>query len=1080
MSTVIDEQARVDGPSGGPEVYRFEVWLRGDEPDSHARAVVGKVESGSRVEMAQAARVFLIQGLQSAEQAEQIGRELLADPVSDELVMGSRRAGEGRQVLEIHFQPGVMDPVAQSTLEAIVDLLPDLSNAGLEVRTALRVDLLFDRPVNQKGLTHLATRYFANPVIQDIHFEPWQPERFPVPPQHAFTLTRVPLLGLDDAGLMKLSREGHLFLSLEEMQAVQAWFAKRATTRPAPGSTPGQRPCEALAKQGSTPGNVPSGDATAESAEKTVAYGDLDEPTDIELETIAQTWSEHCVHKTLKSGVRYRSSGEEALLSRWAARSGHRLEDDGSLIIDNLLKHTIAQATHDLCQDAELNNWCISVFKDNAGIVRFDDAHGVCIKVETHNHPSAIEPYGGAATGIGGCIRDIMGTGLFAWPIANTNVFCVADPEMEEAEVPKGVIHPRRVLEQVVAGVRDYGNRKGIPTVNGAVYFHDAYLGNPLVFAGSVGLIGADRCFGEARPGDLIVALGGRTGRDGIHGATFSSAELTDQHADEFGHAVQIGNAITQKRVMDVLKQAGCWREPGSDGPGRCLYHAITDCGAGGFSSAIGEMGEKIGAWVNLEAAPLKYQGLTYREIWISEAQERMVVAVGKADLEILRSLCLAENVELCVMGRFGCLDGEGEPELVLNFEGHEVGRLSMAFLHEGIPMPQREAVWTEPARLRSGGAVSAFGPGVSGKGPAELLTELLAHPNIASKHWVIRQYDHEVQGGSVIKPLMGPAQDAPQNGAVLRPRLDSRRGIALGCGLQTGIGDPERGGDAYLMALAAVDEAVRNVVSVGGNPERIAILDNFCWPRCDDPEVMGWLVRACEGCYDAAMAYRTPFVSGKDSLNNQFTADNGRVIRIPPTLLITAMGMVDDVRRSVSSDAKRAGRLLLLIGITTEALGGSHLALIDPATNNGSLPVTDLAAGPANARAVSALIAEGLAASVHDVSDGGLLVAAAEMSFGGGLGVELDLGVVPTGDSKVSMLARAFAETPSRYLVEVEPDDLGRVEQLLGERGVAFGVIGSLSEEPRFCVQPGDGGATIEVAAGRLRAAWLGRLDWS
>ncbi|MCC5830131.1 MAG: phosphoribosylformylglycinamidine synthase subunit PurS [Phycisphaeraceae bacterium] len=1040
--------------SAGPRIVRFEVWLHPDEPDRHARQIVGLVEDGKRILAARSAKVYLIQGLTGADAIQRVGGELLADGVAEDIHVGVRPSEPGHQTIEVHHQPGVMDPVAQSTWAAITELLPEVDGRSLEVRTALRVEVQLEQPARENALRHLATRHFANPVIQDIHFQPWCPERFPIPPHHPFELVHVRLLNLDDEGLMRLSRQGHLFLSLEEMRAVQAWFRQRAAVAKDDPDTSGA-----------------SGDSGG------------GEPTDVELETIAQTWSEHCVHKTLKSTVRYRSEGEDPVAQRWVGRAGHETESgdggSGPLVIRNLLKSTIAQATRELCEDEELGRWCISVFKDNAGIVRFDDEHGVCIKVETHNHPSAIEPYGGAATGIGGCIRDIMGTGLFAWPIANTNVFCVADPEMDEADLPRGVIHPRRVLEQVVAGVRDYGNRKGIPTVNGAVYFHDAYLGNPLVFAGSVGLIALDRCFGDARPGDLIVALGGRTGRDGIHGATFSSAELTDQHADEFGHAVQIGNAITQKRVMDVLQRAAHWKGEAGDEPVRCLFHAITDCGAGGFSSAVGEMGAQIGAEVELDAAPLKYDGLTYREIWISEAQERMVIAASEDDLPSLRRLCAAEDVELCVLGRFGSLDAKGEAQLVLRYSGREVGRLGMSFLHDGIPMPTRQAVWREPARPK----VEGHDDESNAIDPVATLISLLEHPNIAAKHWIIRQYDHEVQGGSVIKPLMGPGQDAPQNGAVLRPKLSSRRGIALGCGLQTAIGDPERGGDSYWMALAAVDEAVRNVVSIGADPSRIAILDNFCWPGCDDPRVMASLVRACEGCYDAALAYRTPFVSGKDSLNNQFTTESGRIIRIPPTLLITAMGMVDDTRLSVSSDAKRPGNLLLIIGPTGPALLGSHLCMVHPEfrePGTDEIPKVDLKAGPAHARAVASLMRERLAVSVHDVSDGGVLVAASEMSFGGRLGMEIDLSEMPFVDeSRRSIAALGFGETPSRYLIEAHPDDLPRIEALLGECGVGYGIIGTMIEEPCMRVHVSSSLPNIELDIEVLRRAWLRRLDW-
>src|SRR5262249_20966648 len=385
------------------------------------------------------------------------------------------------------------------------------------------------------------------------------------------------------------------------------------------------------------------------------------DPTDAELETLAQTWSEHCSHKTLKGRIEFTDA-------------------DGSVRrYDNLLKETIFAATQEIRRRLGDADWCVSVFSDNAGIVRFNEEFNICFKVETHNHPSAIEPYGGANTGLGGVIRDPLGTGLGAKPICNTDVFCFAPPDTAPESLPLGVLHPKKVMKGVIAGVRDYGNRMGIPTVNGAVCFDDRYLANPLVFCGTVGVIPVDRCRKEAMSGDLIVAVGGRTGRDGIHGATFSSAELTAESEKVSGGAVQIGNAIAEKKMLDVLLQA---RDRG-------LYRAITDCGAGGFSSAVGEMGEKVGATVQLDLAPLKYEGLSYTEIWISESQERMVLAVPPEKWEVLRGLCASEGVEATVIGKF-----EATGRLRLRYGEHQVADLDLHFLHDGRPPVVRQATW--------------------------------------------------------------------------------------------------------------------------------------------------------------------------------------------------------------------------------------------------------------------------------------------------------------------------------------------------------------------------------------------------
>ena len=985
-------------------VHRFEVRSADAGRDPRAERVLrDAAEAGFELRSVRVRRVYLIEGELAGQQAERVLAGLLADPVTEQGVVGADPVKQGSVVVEVHPLPGVMDPAAQSVADALRSLI------GLEARvqTGWRYDLAGDG-LDAAGAIALAERLLANRVVHGVHGEPFWPGELPKGHEAVFHVQHVAIRALDDAQLLDLSRAGHLFLDLAEMKAIQAEYQR------------------------------------------------LDrEPTDIELETLAQTWSEHCVHKTLKSKVSHREADHAGI--DWAGRPGVRIEGD-TIAIDNLLRSTVAAATHELI--AEGIDWTLSVFVDNAGIVKFDDQHAVCIKVETHNHPSALEPYGGAATGIGGCIRDIIGTGLAAKPIASTDVFCVAMPDM--SPVPEGCIPPARVLSQVVAGVRDYGNRMGIPTIAGAVAFDDRYVGNPLVYCGCVGIMPIDRIAGDAKQGDLIVALGGRTGRDGIHGATFSSAELTETHADEFSHAVQIGNAIEEKRVLDAILRA-------RDFAGGCLFSAITDCGAGGFSSAVGEMGEKLGAVVDLDRAPLKYDGLSYTEIWISEAQERMVLAVPADRLDALRAICREEHVELAVLGTFGTEDRE----LVLRYRGEEVGRLSMAFLHDGLPDPTRASTWSPtPVPIAS---TDPAHPGEHLHPELDLresLLEVLRHPTVASKHWIVRQYDHEVQGNTVIRPMVGPDGVGPGDGSVIEPVPGTGRGLALGCGLATPIGDPELGGDPYQMALAAIDECVRNLVCVGADPERIAILDNFCWPSCAKPENLGRLVRASAGCYDGAKAYRTPFVSGKDSLNNQFTTSGGRTIEIPPTLLITGMGIVPDIGRCVTSDAKRPGNELIVVGATQERMGGSlHSILCDCHHGDARVPTVDLQQGPALARAVAGLIARGLVASAHDVSDGGVLAAVAEMLIGavGGdrsIGATIDLTAVHE-----DVFVAAFSESPSRYVLEVSQEDMPRVIDALG--ALPWSHLGRLDDTGRL------GSSRIDVGVGELVWAWRGTLDW-
>jgi phosphoribosylformylglycinamidine synthase II len=933
---------------------------------------------------ASASRLYYLEGSLDRADVERVAAELLADPVTESAViagMGDALSpvAAGTVAFEVHPRPGVMDPVAESTLAEL-----RAEGIGVErVRTARRY--LVRGQVDERGLLEAVGRVLANDCIEEVVLGTAGVRPAPSPPVFEFKLRTVALRGLDDAALERLSRDAHLFLSRDEMRAIRSHFDRLGRA-----------------------------------------------PTDLELETLAQTWSEHCVHKTLRSAVLYRGTplpNTESSTRRYA----------------NLLRETIVRATEELMA-AGRGPRCLSVFKDNAGVMAFDDEFGIAFKVETHNHPSAIEPYGGAATGIGGVIRDIIGCGLGAKPIASTDVFCVAPSDWPRERLPKGVLHPWRILRGVVRGVADYGNRMGIPTVNGAVCFDPRYLGNPLVFCGSVGLIPRGMVTKAARAGDRIVLIGGRTGRDGIHGATFSSAELTDTHADEFSHAVQIGNAITEKRFLDAVLQA-------RDAAGGCLYTAITDCGAGGLSSAVGEMGEEIGAVVDLGSVPLKYAGLRYDEIWISEAQERMVVAVPPANLAAFLDIMRGEEVEATVIGTFGA---EDRPRLIVRYAGHVVGELDMAFLHHGLPRTERVAEWRAEPRSRR----ASEGPPASDADTLERLRRELARPTIASKDWIIRQYDHEVQGGSVVKPLLGAGR-GPGDAAVLRPRLTALRGIALGCGVAPHLGDE----DPYWMAAAAIDEAMRNVVSVGGDPDQTALLDNFCWGRSDDPRQLGALVRACQACYDVAKEYGTPFISGKDSLNNEFVLDEADVaplletlrrygagpaverhvaerrrLAIPPTLLISALSIVRDVRNCVTPDLKTPGQRVLLVG--------------------GFPPVSFSLASAARAhRTLADLMHRRLVVACHDVSDGGWLVALAEMALAGNRGVVID--------APAHAEPAPFDELCAAYLVETP--DVAAVTAILDHAAVSGIVLATTC-----------GGSVLrygdaQVPVADLHKAWAG-----
>jgi phosphoribosylformylglycinamidine synthase len=953
---------------------------------------------GSSIREVRAARSYLIQGDVSSAAIEKIASGFLVDTVVETYRVhplgthgaetnpsknagAEKAASASARLLNVLYKPGVTDNVADSVRGALVEQ----GHAVSAVRTCQKY--WFNADAAERDLNRAATKVLANDAIQLVVWGPLALETLALGSEYTFHLITVPIREMSDDQLQQLSRVGQLYLSLPEMQTIRGHFADQGR-----------------------------------------------DPTDIELETIAQTWSEHCSHKTLRGRVRY-------------------CDDRAEIQFENLLKETVFAATTEIRRQLGSNDWCVSVFEDNAGVVKFDEHQHVCMKVETHNHPSALEPYGGANTGLGGVIRDPLGTGLGARPICNTDVFCFAPPDVSAERLPAGVLHPRVIARGVVAGVRDYGNRMGIPTVNGAIFFDERYLGNPLVYCGNVAMIPAGMEKKHVRPGDLIVAVGGRTGRDGIHGATFSSAELTHESETLSGGAVQIGNAITEKMVADVILQA---RD-------RTLYTAITDCGAGGFSSAVGEMGADCGADVWLEKAPLKYSGLSYTEIWISEAQERMVLSVSPDRWDEFHALCRSEGVEATVIGRF-----TDTRTLVLQYHGTEVGRLGMEFLHDGRPPVVRDAVYQPPeARPLAAHRRSNFNGD---------LAAILGSLNVCSKEWVIRQYDHEVQAGSVVKPLVGAANDGPSDAAIVRPDLRSHRGLVIANGMNPRYGDL----DPYWMAAAAIDEAVRNCVAVGADPARIALLDNFCWGNTDRPETLGTLIRAALACRDFAIAYGTPFISGKDSLNNEFSYvdDAGRKqsVAIPSSLLISALGQIDDIRQAVTMDLKEPGNRLFLVGTTKEELGGSHFALIHK-LDGGAVPEVDIQMAPRIFRAVHQAIVSGCVRSCHDLSEGGLAVALAEMSFAGGLGVDVSLEALVAKTGLADDTVLLFSESNTRFVFEVTSAVATNFLKLLD--GLPVTELGTVTSGPTVTIRGRDGATLVDAAWSDLKRAWQAPLAW-
>ncbi|NIO36172.1 phosphoribosylformylglycinamidine synthase subunit PurL [Candidatus Bathyarchaeota archaeon] len=779
----------------------------------------------------------------------------------------------------------------------------------------------------------------------------------------SYRLFEINLLEADNRQLQEISQQTRIGLNLREMKVIKEYFKKRRRN-----------------------------------------------PTDVELQTIGQTWSEHCFHKTFKGKVHF--NGNE---------------------INSLFKTYISKTVEDINP-----TWCFSVFEDNAGIVLFDRDYGVAIKVETHNHPSAIEPFGGAATGVGGVIRDVLG--VWADPIAVTDVLGFGPLDYEYKKLPPGVKHPRYVYKGVVEGIGSYGNNMGIPTVNGAIYFDKSYVGNVVVYCGCIGILPLAKFKRKAKPGNIIVLAGGKTGRDGIHGVTFASAELKEESEKISRPAVQIANPIEEEKLKRAIIRI---RDLG-------LASAITDLGGGGLSSAVGESARKFncGVVVELEKVPLKFPGLAPWEIYVSESQERMLLTVCPKNLKQVLDVFQRENIEATAIGKY-----TEDNILRIHYRDFKVAELDIPFLFSP-PNVERRAEYRQ---------ISLEEPELAE--PEDLIVTLLnvlSLPSIASKESVIRTYDHEVKGNTVLKPLQG-RYSGPNDAAIIKPLEGSWKGAVISCGINPNYGKI----DVYWMAASAIDEAIRNNVAVGGR--RIALLDNFTWGNPEKPERLGSLVRACQACYDFAIAFKTPFISGKDSLYNESPLGP-----VTPTLLITALGIMPDIRSAVSMDAKSPYSHVYLVGKTYRELGGSAYY-----ETRGVIGVTVPEVRPREAadtfEAITKAIDLGLVKACHDLSEGGLAVAAAEMAFSGGHGLELDLQKVPRHELSRNDLV-LFSESNSRFLVEVSEDFREDFEILMKRRPCAE--VGRFSETSQMKIKGLDGKVILDFSVDELRSCWKGTLN--
>ena len=936
----------------------------------------------------------------SVKQLKTLAENLFADQIIQNYSIDKSLAKEFDWLIEVAFKPGVTDNVGKTSSEAIEDILKIKPNAYTS-----RQYLISGR-LDKEQVEKITSDLLANQLIE--RWKIWSNEK-----RDDITLPIVKLkhepqviefnLDIDDGELLKISRERVLALNLDEMKAIRDYYKKPEILKERNG------------------------------------LGLKDRPTDVEIEASAQTWSEHCKHKIFNAIIHYEENGKITKIK--------------SLFNTYIKKATTAIAKK---MERENNNFLVSVFKDNAGVIKFNDKWNLVMKVETHNSPSALDPYGGAITGIVGVNRDPSGTGMGAKLIFNTDVFCFASPFFDK-ELPPRLMHPKRIFEGVRKGVEHGGNKSGIPTVNGSIVFDERYLGKPLIYCGTAGIMSSKinnklSHIKNIENGDLAVMCGGRIGKDGIHGATFSSEEL---HEGSPATAVQIGDPITQKKMLDFLLEA---RDLG-------LYETLTDNGAGGLSSSIGELAIiSNGCEIYLEACPLKYQGLDPWEILLSEAQERMTVVVKPEKLDQFLSLSKRRGVESTVVGKF---TDTGMFRIFYN--NKTVGYLDLEFFHNGLPQMELKAIWNAPKHEEP-----------DFKCPENLtnvLKEMLSRLNICSKECVVRQYDHEVQAGSVIKPLTGKHNDGPSDGAIIKPILNSSEGVVVAHGICPRYSDI----DTYHMAACAIDEAIRNAIAVGGSLKHLAGLDNFCWcdpikseKNTDGEYKLAQLVRANQALYDYTTIFDVPCISGKDSMKNDYQIGNTK-ISIPPTILFSVIGKIDDVEKAVTMDVKKPYDSVYVLGLTKAELGGSEYFAMHNSIGNSAPKVDGLKAMKLY-NALTKANENRLVESCHDCSDGGLGVALAESSFSGGFGIEADLTKVPKEsiDRDDFIL---FSESQSRFVVTVKPENKQKFEDIMN--GNIFACIGMVRNDKEFIVKGLNGNIVVNTKIDELKEAWQKTLRW-
>ena len=982
--------------------HRIEIAYKAGARDAPGEKLKKRIKRDMGLDVeARVAEAFIIDADLGKDVLEILRTNAFVDPVIQEGYMDKPVPMAGDWAIEVSFKPGVTDNVGRTAKEVIEALSGHHFQEDDGVYTS-HIYFLSGK-LTEKDVTGIAEGMLANTLINRYVYKNAAQYRrdggmmVSAPKvsmgSEAMVETFPITTSLDE--MMRINRERTWALSANELREIWKYFLRKSVIN----------------------------------ARKRV--GLTESPTDVEMEAIAQTWSEHCKHKIFNAVIEYE-------------------EDNRKETIDSLFKTYIKGSTDMIRGRKGRKDFCLSVFKDNAGVIRFNRRYNLAFKVETHNTPSALDPYGGALTGIVGVNRDPFGTGMGAKLIFNTDVFCFAPPDYQ-GTIPPRLLHPKRVLEGVREGVEHGGNKSGIPTVNGSLVFDENYLGKPLVFCGTCGIMpremqGKPSYEKMALKGDAIVMVGGKIGKDGIHGATFSSEELSEASPTS---AVQIGDPITQKRMTDFLLIA---RDRG-------LYTSITDNGAGGLSSSVGEMAQDTnGCILHIDRAPLKYHGLSPWEILLSEAQERMNVSVSPEHLNEFLELSEKMNVTSTVLGEF---TDSGKFHIL--YEGKTVAYLDMHFLHEGLPKMLLTAKWERKIRDEK--------PFSEPADCGDALVRLLGRWNVCSKEYVVRQYDHEVQGGSVVKPLTGLQNNGPSDAGVVRPDLDGAEGIVI----SHGICPKYSAFDTYHMVACAVDEAIRNNIATGGSLDKMALLDNFCWsdPILSEKNPEGayklaQLVRANRALYDSTTFFGTPCISGKDSMKNDYMFNNIK-ISVPQTLLVSAISVIGNVEKVMTMDLKESGNLIIVVGRTYAEMAGSEYFAAHGLLGNMP-PRVRMPAAKRIYRAIEKAINQNLLRSCHDVSDGGLGCSLAESAFAGDLGVEIALNTAPvSGIFRDDFLL--FSESQSRFVVSIREKDLEAFTKLF--RSIPFGVLGKTKKDKRFKVKGLQGATIIDLPVGQLLEAW-------